>query len=278
MDLVVLLCVGEALRHKAYWVEQPILLLLRQDSPCGEVRCVALQSEETRLGGEHKHRGGGDSVLQHIKGLLLSCAPRPVLQLLSERMKGAGDFGEVPDEPPVKVHEPYEGLDILYFRQLWPISDPLDLDRVHCYVVLGDDKPEVVHLSMFKFAFLWLEKQLIGMKGLEYLPGDSPMVCKGGRVNEDVIHVADGLIAIDEGVEDVIHHCLEGGGQVAQSEEHDKGFKQSTVRGEGCLPLIPFLQSDIVETPAQVHDRDQLRVAQPGDPDRGKEKRVVGLR
>src|SRR5258705_6085297 len=212
MDLVVPLCVREALRHKAYWVEQPILLLLRQDSPCGEVRCVALQLEETRLRGEHKHRGGGDGILQRIKGLLLSCAPRPVLRLPSECMKGAGDFGEVLDEPPVEVHKPYEGLDILYFCQLWPISDPLDLDGVHRYVVLGDDKPKVVHLSMFEFAFLWSEKQLIGMKGLEYLTGDSPMVCEGGGVYEDVIH-----------------HCLEGGGQAAQSEEHDKEIKQSTV-------------------------------------------------
>ena len=126
-------------------------------------------------------------------------------------MKGAGDFREVPDEPSVEVYEPYEGLDILYFRQLWPISDPLDLDGVHRYMVLGDNKPKVVHLLTFKFAFLQSEKQLIGMKGLEYLPGDSSMVCKGGGVNEDVIHVADGLIVIDEGAEDVIHHCLEGG-------------------------------------------------------------------
>ena len=175
-------------------------------------------------------------------------------------MKGAGGFGEVPDEPPVEVHKPYEGLDILYLCWLWPVSDPLDLDRVHHYVVLGDDKPEVVHLSTFEFAFLWSEKQLIGTKGLEYLPGDSLMVCEGGGVNEDVIHVADGLIAIDEGAEDVIHHCLEGGGQVAQSKEHDEGFKQSTVHGEGCLPLIPFLQSDIVETPAEVQGSEPLRI------------------
>src|SRR5260221_951830 len=237
MDLVVLLCVGEALQHKAYWVEQPVLLLLRQDGPCGEVRCVALQSEETGLRGECKRRGGGDGILQHIKGLLLSCAPRPVLRLPSEHVKGAGDFGEVPDEPPVEIHEPYEGLDILYFCRLWPVSDPLDLDGVHRYVVLGDDKPEVVHRSTFKIAFLWSEKQLIGAEGLEYLPGDSPMVCKGGRVNEDVIHVADSLIAIDEGVEDVIDHCLEGGRRVAQSEEDDKGFNESIVHEECCLPL-----------------------------------------
>src|SRR5260370_39789222 len=131
VDLVVARCVGEALRHKAYWVEQPVLLLLRQDSPCGEVRCVALQSEETGLRGEHKRRGGGDGVLQHIKGLLLSCTPRPVLRLPSEHVKGAGDFGEVPDEPPVEVHKPYEGLDILYFCWLWPVSDSRYFVRVH---------------------------------------------------------------------------------------------------------------------------------------------------
>src|SRR5260370_11120943 len=231
MDLVVPLCVREALRHKAYWVEQPVLLLLQQDSPCGKVRCVALQSEKTGLRGERKHRGRGDGILQHIKGLLLSCTPRPVLQLPSEHMKGVGDFGEVPDEPPVEVHEPYEGLDILYFCRLWPVSDPLDLDGVHRYMVLGDDEPKVVHLSMFEFAFLWLEKQLIGVEGLEYLPGDPPMVCEGGGVNEDVIHVADGLIVIDEGAEDIIHHCLEGGGGVVHVKEHDKGVEQSMVRG-----------------------------------------------
>ena len=75
-------------------------------------------------------------------------------------MKGAGNFGEVPDEPSVEVHEPYEGLDILYFCQPWPISDPLDLDRVHRYMVLGDNKPKVVHLSTFEFAFLQLENSL----------------------------------------------------------------------------------------------------------------------
>src|SRR5258708_35261983 len=151
VDLVVPLCVGEALQHKAYWVEQPVLLLLRQDSPCGKVRCVALQSEETRLRGEHKRRGGGDGILQRIKGLLLSCTPQPVLQLPSECMKGVGDFGEVLDEPPVEVHEPYEGLDILYFCRLWPVSDPLYLDATPHYIVLVDHKPKVVHPSMFQF-------------------------------------------------------------------------------------------------------------------------------
>src|SRR5258707_10374521 len=112
-------------------------------------------------------------------------------------MKGVGNFREVPDESLVEVHEPYEGLDILYFHWLWPVCDSLDFNGVHHYTVFGDDKPKVVHLLMFKFAFLQSEEQLVGMEGLEYLSSDPLMVCEGGRVDEDVIHVANGFIAID---------------------------------------------------------------------------------
>ena len=50
------------------------------------------------------------------------------------------------------------------------------------------------------------------MEGLEYLLGDSPMVRERGGVNEYVVHIADSLIVVDEGAEDVVHHGLEGGG------------------------------------------------------------------
>src|SRR5258708_6292874 len=70
-------------------------------------------------------------------------------------MEGAGNLREVMDESPVEVHEPYEGLDILGLHWLWPVCDSLDLNRVHHYMVLRDNKPKVVHLSMFELAFLW---------------------------------------------------------------------------------------------------------------------------
>ena len=50
------------------------------------------------------------------------------------------------------------------------------------------------------------------MEGLEYLSGDSPMVHERGGVNEYVVHITDGFIAVNEGAEDVVHHGLEGGG------------------------------------------------------------------
>src|SRR6266436_1229075 len=180
-------------------------------------------------------------------------------------MEGASNFGEVPDEPSVEVHKSYEGLDILYFHQLWPVRDSLDFNRVHHYMVFGDDESKVVHLSTFEFAFLQSEEQLVGMEGLEYLSSDPPMVCEGGGVDEDVVHVANGFIAIDKGAEDVIHHCLEGGQRVAQSKEHDKWLKESLVHGEGCLPLVSFFEMDIVEAPAEVQGGEPFHVAQPSE-------------
>jgi len=73
-------------------------------------------------------------------------------------MEEAGNLREVADESSVEVHKPYEGLDILYLRWLWPVHDSLDFNRVHRYVVFGDDKPEVIHLSTFKFTFLQSEE------------------------------------------------------------------------------------------------------------------------
>src|SRR5260221_5224492 len=175
-------------------------------------------------------------------------------------MEGVSNFGEVPDEPLVEVHKSYEGLDILYFHWLWPVRDSLDFNRVHRYTVFGDDESEVVHLLMFEFAFLWSEEQLVGMEGLEYLSSDPPMVCEGGRVDEDVVHVANGFIAIDKGAEDVVHHHLEGGWRVAQSKEHDKQLEESSVCGEGNLPLISFFQSYIVKAPTQRQGIEQVHI------------------
>ena len=79
---------------------------------------------------------------------------------MGECMEGVGNLREVADESSVEVHEPYEGLDILYLHWLWPVCHSLDLNRVHHYMVFGDDKPKVIHLSMsmFKFTFLQLEE------------------------------------------------------------------------------------------------------------------------
>ena len=91
------------------------------------------------------------------------------------------------------------------------------------------------------------------------------MVHERGGVNEYVVHIADSLIAVDEGAEDVIHHGLEGGGRVAKSEKHDKRLKESLVCREGRLPLVSFFEADVVEAPAEVQGGEPFRVAQPSE-------------
>src|SRR5258708_39670612 len=90
MDLVIPLCVREAFQHEAYWVEQPIFLLLQQDGPHGEVGCIAFQAEKTGLGQEGKHWGRGDSTLQCIEGLLLGCSHDQSFDLWVSAWRGWG--------------------------------------------------------------------------------------------------------------------------------------------------------------------------------------------
>ena len=52
--------------------------------------------------------------------------------------------------------------------------------------------------------------------------------------------------------EDLVHRPLEGGGRVAEAEEHDGGLKQAPVGPEGSLPLISFLDPHIVVPPPNV--------------------------
>ena len=67
--------------------------------------------------------------------------------------------------------------------------------------------------------------------------------------DEDVVEVNNDMSPSYKVSEDVVHHSLEGGGQVAQSKEHDNGFKKFPVRSEGCLPLITICNVDVVSPP-----------------------------
>ena len=83
---------------------------------------------------------------------------------------------------------------------------------------------------------------------------DLPVIREGVGVDKDIIHIAYDLAIVDEISEDIIHHCLEHHGGVTQSKEHDSWLKQSSVSVslECSLPLIPFLDLHIVESPLEI--------------------------
>ena len=55
-----------------------------------------------------------------------------------------------------------------------------------------------------------------------------------------------------------IYHSLEGGGHIAESEEHDKGFKKTLIGDEYSFPFVSFLNPNIVESPMNVNDCEVL--------------------
>ena len=61
-------------------------------------------------------------------------------------------------------------------------------------------------------------------------------------VDSHIIHVDFKPLLWEHICKDVIHECLEHGGSVAKSEEHDSGFKESHGGNESGFPLILLLE------------------------------------
>ena len=72
-----------------------------------------------------------------------------------------------------------------------------------------------------------------------------------------VVHVDCDTSFVDEVVEYGVHHSLEGGRGVGQSEEHNHGFVEPLVRYEGCLPSVLRFDEDFVVSPFDVEACEQ---------------------
>ena len=76
------------------------------------------------------------------------------------------------------------------------------------------------------------------LETFQHSPHDIPMLRQCLSEYEDVIQVdADNPFRYHV-LEDVIHHCLEGGGAVREAEEHDLWFEEPMVCAEGGFPFI----------------------------------------
>ena len=84
------------------------------------------------------------------------------------------------------------------------------------------------------------------MKDFKDISYNLVMFFKGFNEDQDVIHEHNYNLFIDELLENIIHHCLEGCWTVCEAEEHDKGLIQAKVGPEGCFPLISFFYMHIV--------------------------------
>jgi hypothetical protein len=98
-------------------------------------------------------------------------------------------------------------------------------------------------------------------KSFEDQLSDASMLLDGFHKNEDVVKVNTDVSFHDEVLEAVVHHSLEGGGRISESEKYHQGFKEPVIRTKSCLPLITFLHLNIVVTPTYVELGKVLRTA-----------------
>ena len=70
--------------------------------------------------------------------------------------------------------------------------------------------------------------------------------------DQDVVQIDHHDTLCYEVPEDVVHHGLEGGRTIGHFKEHYQGFEQTSIGLEGCLPLVPGLNADVVETLADI--------------------------
>src|SRR5882757_2797090 len=78
-------------------------------------------------------------------------------------------------------------------------------------------------------------------------------------VDQDVVHVNGEPVLSQLLLEDRIHHCLEGGRKVGETEEHDARLEQSFVGDECRFPLVAFFYANIVVSPSNVEFGEQAR-------------------
>ena len=72
------------------------------------------------------------------------------------------------------------------------------------------------------------------------------------RVDKEVIYINDEPSFCNHVPKRVGHEPLNSGGGVGHSKENDGGFIESSVSNEGCLPLVSFLDTNIVVSPSHI--------------------------
>ncbi|KAI0310949.1 hypothetical protein OF83DRAFT_1069677, partial [Amylostereum chailletii] len=100
----------------------------------------------------------------------------------------------------------------------------------------------VLNRILFEDTFLWLEGEVIVLQPLQHLCHQFTVFFECLCEDKDVF----------------IHHCLEHCRRIHKAKEHHQGFVQPAVRFESSLPLVSFLDMDIIVSPADIHLREDL--------------------
>ena len=84
------------------------------------------------------------------------------------------------------------------------------------------------------------------------------LVLSEGALGEDhdVVNVND--YNVFHVSKDLVHHGLERGRGIAESEEHDCGFEGSSMANKCCFPFVSFLNPYVYVSPSKVYFHEVL--------------------
>ena len=133
-----------------------------------------------------------------------------------------------------------------------PFGNACDFDRVHGKGSGFNDHSKVLHFADCEGTFLELEVEVELLHTLKDSLGVCSVFCVIVRVDKEVIHIDDKPSFCDHVAERVRHESLERRGGVCHAEKHDRGLIESSVGDESGLPLIAFLDMDIVVSPSYI--------------------------
>ncbi len=77
-----------------------------------------------------------------------------------------------------------------------------------------------------------------------------------------IVHVDGYTPLIDEVMEYHVHHRLECGWGVSQAKEHNHWFVQPLVSYECCLPVVFWLDKDLIISPLNVEAHEQRAISE----------------
>src|SRR6266481_3973418 len=77
-------------------------------------------------------------------------------------------------------------------------------------------------------------------------------------IDQNVVHVYGHEAFINELLENVVHHGLEGSWAVGETKVHDEGFEKSKACSESSFPLITLFDTHIVISPTYIQLREVL--------------------
>ena len=122
---------GYRMRHVCDRSEFTIIAFDANHSPDGELRRIGLEAEFAVLIGVLQYRCSSESSLQGLERSFLRITEVKYNVFASQVHHGATNNSVVLNKTSVEVAEPEEGMDLLDIRWLRPLSNSINLFRVH---------------------------------------------------------------------------------------------------------------------------------------------------